>query len=50
MTFRTSEKRNAIGDFMRGFLIRSIVSFIDLALTGAFDGGENRKPRRILNV
>src|SRR6266511_5496889 len=50
VTFRTSEKKNAIGDFMRGFLIRSIVSFIDSAVTGAFDGGEKRKPRRILNV
>src|SRR5205823_10532549 len=42
--------RFATGDFSRGFASRSIVHLNVDAVTGSFDGGENRKPRRILNV
>ena len=42
-------KNVATGDFMRGFVSRSIVDLNVDAVTGSFDGGENRKPVRILN-
>ena len=40
----------AYGDFKRGFATRSIVDLNVSAVTAAFDGGENRKPGRIVNV
>src|SRR5919201_6078693 len=45
-----SEKAGATYDLVRGFVILSIATLNVAAVTGAFDGGENRKPRRILNV
>src|SRR3989442_16031175 len=42
--------RLATGDFSRGLASLSIVHLNVDAVTGSFDGGENRKPRRILNV
>lgn len=38
------------GDFIFGFRVRSIVSLKVCAVTGAFEGGEKRKPFRIVNV
>ena len=43
-------KELANGDFMRGSATRSIVDLNVLAVTTSFDGGEKRKPGRILNV
>src|SRR5919204_1295189 len=42
--------RLATGDFSRGFDSLSIVDLNVDAVTGSFDGGEKRKPGRILNV
>ena len=42
--------RLATGDFRRGFTTRSIVDLNVVAVTASFDGGEKRKPGRILNV
>src|SRR5947209_3674723 len=43
-------KSLASGDFKRGFATRSMVDLKVDALTCSFEGGENRKPGRILNV
>ena len=40
----------ASGAFIAGFSARSIVCLNVCAVTGWFDGGEKRKPRRIVNV
>ena len=40
----------AYGDLRRGLVSRSIVDLNVVAVTGWFDGGEKRKPGRILNV
>src|SRR4051812_44075739 len=40
----------AAGLLIRGFKVRSIVSLNVWAVTGWFEGGENRKPPRIVNV
>src|SRR2546426_6502358 len=42
--------RLAVSDFKRGFVTRSIVDLNVDAVTASFDGGEKRKPERILNV
>ena len=43
-------KRLADGDFRRGSVTRSIVDLNVVAVTASFEGGEKRKPGRILNV
>ncbi len=43
-------KTLACGDFMRGFVTRSIVDLKVVAVTASCDGGEKRKPGRIVNV
>ena len=40
----------ASGAFILGLSARSIVSLNVCAVTGWFDGGEKRKPLRIVNV
>ena len=45
-----SLNRFASGDFERGFVTRSIVDLNVVAVTASCDGGEKRKPGRILNV
>ena len=40
----------AIGDLMRGFATRSIADLNVIAVTTSCDGGEKRKPERILKV
>jgi hypothetical protein len=47
---RTSARKWAIGLCILGFSVRSIASLNVCAVTGWFDGGEKRKPRRIVNV
>src|SRR6266508_1912986 len=40
----------ADGDFIRRLVNRSIVDLNVIAVTASFDGGEKRKPGRIVNV
>src|SRR5439155_22969558 len=42
--------RVAFGDFIRGFVTRSMVDLNVDAATASLDGGEKRKPERTLNV
>ena len=39
-----------MGSFIFGLSVRSIVSLNVCAVTGSFEGGEKRKPGRIVNV
>ena len=43
-------KSSARNDFRRRSVTRSIVDLNVIAVTASFDGGEKRKPGRILNV
>ena len=45
-----SVKYGASGLFIPGLSVRSIVYLNVCAVTTSFDGGEKRKPLRILNV
>jgi hypothetical protein len=42
--------QSASGDARLGLVTRSIVDLNVIAVTASFDGGEKRKPDRILNV
>ena len=46
----SAELVGVIGLFIAGLSVRSIVSLNVCAVTGWFDGGEKRKPGRIVNV
>jgi len=45
-----SPRNRANGLWVPGFRVRAIVYLNVCAVTGSFEGGEKRKPRRIVNV